>query len=126
MNYHLTIHFESLAEMMRFASHLERLPPAPPNDPPPCSPRAREPGDDDEPAPPKAPAKSASSPATGPELLAWTKAASNPAGALKNVQTVGRKLGFGWRVSSWKPDQVAAVTHELATHHGRGHMGAKT
>jgi hypothetical protein len=51
---------------------------------------------------------------TGPELLVWIAKQPAPRETQKKAQSIGKKLGYGWRIASWKPEQALKVHQALA------------
>ncbi len=115
--YALTIEFDTAAALAAFADGMALAASARGSPP-------REPDDDEAPHPPKphpprAANGTAAGPMTGGQLLDWVNGHPDKQAALKRVQSAGKRLGYGWQVKMWKPQQVADVVREMAAH-GRG------
>ncbi len=50
---------------------------------------------------------------TGGQLLGWIGEQSDARSALKQIQSIGKKLGYGWQIRMWKPEMVAAVFSQV-------------
>ncbi len=116
MHITINVHCETAAEAQAVVTWLGRMPSAelPVRVPP------REPGDDEPvrptsppPAPPPPKPKAAAKAMTGGQLLGWIGEQPDARAALRKVQDAGKKLGYGWQVRMWKPDQVARVFGQL-------------
>ncbi len=124
----INVHCETAAEAEAVVAHLGRMPsaelPVQARGSPP-----RESEDDEAPPPPKPPrpapkpANNTGGPMTGSQLLDWVNGHPDKQAALKRVQSTGKRLGYGWQVKTWKPQEVADVVREMAAH---GRMGGKT
>jgi hypothetical protein len=109
----LAVYSMTLAELLgcRELARPRPLPNPPAGPPAPRVGPSADPDADDE--PPDIMREPGTRPMSGSGLATWIQAQPGARELHRRAQALGRKHGYGWRLTTWRPDQAARVYEEL-------------